>query len=95
VQLEDLEEKDLGNLTRVPHSGNTNPEAASDVEAPEGPAPTKRKRGTTSGAASKRAREAPSTAATKKAEKEKLRLKEIDTSKNSQPNIEQFFIKPG
>jgi hypothetical protein len=31
--------------------------------------------------------------ATKKAEKEKQRLKHIDTSKSSQANIEQFFLK--
>ena len=95
VQLEALEEKDLGNLTQVPHSGNTNPEAASDAEAPEAPAPAKRKRATASGPASKRAREAPSTKATKKAEREKLRLSQIDTNRSSQPNIEQFFGKPG
>ncbi|KAK1649191.1 hypothetical protein QYE76_066996 [Lolium multiflorum] len=47
--LEALEKKDLGNLTRVPHSGNTHPEAASDAEAPEAPAPAKRKRATGSG----------------------------------------------
>jgi hypothetical protein len=32
--------------------------------------------------------------ATKKAEKEKQRLKQIDTSRSSQANIEQFFLKP-
>jgi hypothetical protein len=39
--------------------------------------------------------ETPSVAATKKAEKEKHRLKEIDTNKISQASIEQFFIKHG
>ncbi|KAK1649772.1 hypothetical protein QYE76_067577 [Lolium multiflorum] len=90
-----LEEKDLGNLTWVPHSGNTHPEAALDAEAPEAPAPAKRKRATASGPASKRAREAPSIKATKKAEKEKIFLSHIDTSKSWQPNIEQFFGKSG
>ncbi|KAK1601717.1 hypothetical protein QYE76_016438 [Lolium multiflorum] len=69
LRLEALEEKDLGNMIRVPHSGNMNPEATSDAEASEGPAPAKRKRGAASGPASKRARETPSAAATKKAEK--------------------------
>ncbi|KAK1608114.1 hypothetical protein QYE76_031787 [Lolium multiflorum] len=71
THLEALEEKDLGNLTRVPHAGNTDPEAASDAEVPEAPAPAKRKRGASSGPVSKRAREAPSAAATRKAEREK------------------------
>jgi hypothetical protein len=95
VQLEALKEKDLGTLTRVPHSGSTNPEAVSDAKAPDAPAPAKRKRGAASGPAAKRAREAPSATATQKAEKEKHRLKQIDTSKNSQPNIAQFFIPSG
>ncbi|KAK1608535.1 hypothetical protein QYE76_032208 [Lolium multiflorum] len=92
IALEALEEKDLGTLTRVPHAGNTDPEAASDAEDPEAPAPTKRKRGASSGPASKRAREAPSAAATRKAEAEKKRFKQIDTSKQSQPTIDQFFL---
>nr|XP_051230252.1 intracellular protein transport protein uso1-like [Lolium perenne] len=92
--LEALEEKDLGNLTRVPHTGTTNPEAASNAEIPEGPPPTKRKRGAASGPAPKRARETPSAAATKKLEKEKQRLKEINTSQSSQASLEQFFNKP-
>ncbi|KAK1627830.1 hypothetical protein QYE76_002145 [Lolium multiflorum] len=52
--LEALQEKDLGTLTRVPHEGNTDPEVASDAEAPEAPAPTKRKRGASSGPSAKR-----------------------------------------
>jgi hypothetical protein len=92
VQLEALEEKDPGTLSRVPHFGNIDPEVASDTEAP---APTKRKRGAASGPAAKHAREAPSDVATRKAEKEKQRLKQIYTSKNSQPNIEQFFLSSG
>jgi hypothetical protein len=92
AHLEALKEKDLRTLTRVPHSGNTDPEATSDTEAPEAPATAKQKRGATSGPAPKRVHEAPSTAATQKAEKEKQRLKQIDTSKHSQPNIEQFFL---
>jgi hypothetical protein len=91
AQLEALEEKDLGTLTRVPHTGSTDPEAASDAEAPEAPAPAKRKRAAPSGPAPKSARETPSAAATRKLEKEKQRLKLIDTSKQSQPNIAQFF----
>jgi hypothetical protein len=65
------------------------------MEAPEAPAPAKRKRGAAFGQASKHAREAPNAMATKKAEKEKQRLKEIDTSRGSQANIEQFFLKSG
>ncbi|KAK1660901.1 hypothetical protein QYE76_049060 [Lolium multiflorum] len=42
--LEALEEGDLGTLLRVPHTGNTDPEAASEAEAPEVPRPSKRKR---------------------------------------------------
>jgi hypothetical protein len=92
VQLEALEEKDLGTLTRVLHSGNTNPEAALDTESPEAPPPAKRKRVATSGPAPKHSRKAASAAANRKAEKEKQLLKQIDTSNHSQPNIEQFFL---
>ncbi|KAK1681096.1 hypothetical protein QYE76_041944 [Lolium multiflorum] len=55
--LEALEEKDLGTLTWVPHAGNTDPVVASDAEAPEAPAPSKRERGASSGSgpAAKRA----------------------------------------
>ncbi|KAK1630893.1 hypothetical protein QYE76_005208 [Lolium multiflorum] len=35
IALEELEEKDLETLVRVPHSGTNDPEAASDVEVPE------------------------------------------------------------
>nr|XP_051211968.1 uncharacterized protein LOC127329498 [Lolium perenne] len=83
--LEDLEEKDLGTLLRVPQTGNTDPEAASEAEAPEVPGSSKRKRGSSSGPAAKRAREVLSTAATRKAEAEKKRLKLIDTSNRAQP----------
>ncbi|KAK1628289.1 hypothetical protein QYE76_002604 [Lolium multiflorum] len=76
-----LKEKDLGNLTRVHHAGNTDPEAASDAVVPEAPAPAKRKRGASSGPTSKRAREAPSAAATRKAEREKQHLNKISGSK--------------
>ena len=78
-------------MTRVPHSGTTDPEAASDAEAPEASTPAKRRRAAPSAPAPKRAREAPSATATRKLEKEKQRLKLIDTSKQSQPNIAQFF----
>ncbi|KAK1650535.1 hypothetical protein QYE76_068340 [Lolium multiflorum] len=93
--IEALEEKDLGTLLRVPQTGNTDPEAASEAEAPEAPGPSKRKRTSSSGPAAKRAREVPSTAATRKAEAEKKRLKLIDTSNRAQPNIQQFFIPTG
>ncbi|KAK1647974.1 hypothetical protein QYE76_065779 [Lolium multiflorum] len=83
--LEALEEKDLGTLTRNPHAGTTEPEAASDTEAPKALAPAKRKRAAPAGPASKHARETPSAAATRRAEKEKQRLKQIDTSKQSSP----------
>ncbi|KAK1573103.1 hypothetical protein QYE76_008314 [Lolium multiflorum] len=93
--LEALEEKDLGTLLRVPQTGNTDPEAASEAEATEAPGPSKRKRTSSSGPAAKCAREVPSTAATRKAEAEKKRLKLIDTSNRAQPNIQQFFIPTG
>ncbi|KAK1651598.1 hypothetical protein QYE76_069403 [Lolium multiflorum] len=41
--LEALEEGNLGTLLRVPHAGNTDPEAASEAEAAEVPRPSKRK----------------------------------------------------
>ncbi|KAK1664419.1 hypothetical protein QYE76_052578 [Lolium multiflorum] len=93
--LEALEEKDLGTLLRVPQTGNTDPEAASEAEAPEAPGPSKRKMTSSSGPAAKRAREVLSTAATRKAEAEKKRLNLIDTSNRAQPNIQQFFIPTG
>ncbi|KAK1677052.1 hypothetical protein QYE76_037900 [Lolium multiflorum] len=92
IALEELEEKDLGTLVRVPHFGTNDPVAASDVDVPETSGPAKRKRAAPSDLAPKRAREAPSAAATRRAEKEKQRLKQIDTSKQSQPNIDQFFM---
>jgi hypothetical protein len=92
AHLDDLEEKDLGTLIRVPHTGTTDPEAASDAEILETSAPAKRKRAAPSSPASKRVRETPSAAATRRAEKEKQRLKHIDTSKQSQRHFEQFFI---
>ncbi|KAK1665999.1 hypothetical protein QYE76_054158 [Lolium multiflorum] len=90
--LEALEEGELGTLLRVPHSGNNDPEAASEAEVPDAPRLTKRKKAAPSSPAAKRAREAPSIAATRKAEAEKKRLKLIDTSNRAQPNIQQFFI---
>jgi hypothetical protein len=62
------------------------------MEVPETSCPAKRKRAAPSGPAPKRAREAPSAAATRRAEKEKHRLKHIDTINQSQPNIDQFFM---
>ncbi|KAK1573159.1 hypothetical protein QYE76_018018 [Lolium multiflorum] len=41
--LEALEENELGTLLRVPSTGHTDPEAASEAEAPEAPRPAKRK----------------------------------------------------
>ncbi|KAK1653032.1 hypothetical protein QYE76_070837 [Lolium multiflorum] len=74
---------------------NTDPEAASEAEAPEAPRLSKRKKAAPSSPAAKRAREAPSIAATRKLEAEKKRLKMIDTSNRAQPNIQQFFIPTG
>ncbi|KAK1631693.1 hypothetical protein QYE76_006008 [Lolium multiflorum] len=93
--LEALEESELETLLRVPQTGNNDPEAASEAEAPEVPRPSKRRKATSSSPAAKRAREAPSIAATRKAEAEKKRLKLIDTSNRAQPNIQQFFIPSG
>ncbi|KAK1696244.1 hypothetical protein QYE76_012941 [Lolium multiflorum] len=92
IALEELEEKDLRTLIRVPHSSTSDPEAASDAEVPETSGPAKRKRAAPSGPTPKRARETPSAAATRRAEKEKQRLKQIDTSKQLQLNIDQFFM---
>ncbi|KAK1670389.1 hypothetical protein QYE76_058548 [Lolium multiflorum] len=93
--LEALEEGDLGTLHRVPQTGNTDPEAASEAEAPEVLCTSKRKRVAPSSPATKRAREVLSTAATRKAEAEKKRLKLIDTSNRAQPDIHQFFKPSG
>jgi hypothetical protein len=94
-KLEALEEGELGTLLRAPQTGNTDPEAASEAEAPEAPRLSKRKKAAPSSPAAKRAREAPSIAATRKLEAEKKRLKMIDTSNRAQPNIQQFFIPTG
>ncbi|KAK1644412.1 hypothetical protein QYE76_062217 [Lolium multiflorum] len=93
--LEALEEGDLGTLLRVPQSGNTDPEAASEAEAPEVPRPSKRNRAAPSSPAAERAREVLSIAATRKAEAEKKRLKLIDTSNRAQRDIHQFFKPSG
>jgi hypothetical protein len=82
-------------LTRIPHTGSSNPEAASDAKNLEAAPPAKQKRATASGSTAKRARETPSAKATKKLEKEKLRLKEIDAVGSKQGLIEKFFSKPG
>ncbi|KAK1686720.1 hypothetical protein QYE76_047568 [Lolium multiflorum] len=93
--LEALEESDLGTLLRVPQTGNTDPEAASEAEAPEVPRPSKRKRAAPSSPTAKRSREVLSTEATRKAEAEKKRLKLIDTSNRAQPGIHHFFKPSG
>jgi hypothetical protein len=94
-QLEALEESELGTLLRVPSTGNTDPEAASEAEAHEAPRPSKRKRGAPSSPSAKRARDVLSIAATRKVEAEKKRLKLIDTSNRSQTDIQQFFRPSG
>ncbi|KAK1618414.1 hypothetical protein QYE76_023931 [Lolium multiflorum] len=93
--LEALEEGELGTLLRAPQTGNTDPEAASEAEAPEAPRLSKRKKAAPSSPVAKRARETPSIAATRKLEAEKKRHKLIDTSNRAQPNIQQFFIPTG
>ncbi|XP_051230637.2 uncharacterized protein [Lolium perenne] len=95
LKLEALEESELGTLLRVPSTGNTDPEAASEAEVHEAPRPPKRKRPAPSSPAAKRAREVPSTAATRKAEAEKKRLKLINTSNKGQPAIQNFFKPSG
>ncbi|KAK1686156.1 hypothetical protein QYE76_047004 [Lolium multiflorum] len=75
--LEALEENELGTLLRVPSTGNTDPEAASEAEAPEASRPAKRKKAAPSSPHAKRAREVPSTAATRRAEAEKKRLSRL------------------
>ncbi|KAK1645879.1 hypothetical protein QYE76_063684 [Lolium multiflorum] len=93
--LEALEENELGTILRVPSTGNTDPEAASEAEAPEAPRPAKRKKPAPSSPYAKRAREVLSTAATRKAEAEKKRLKLINTSNKGQPAIQHFFKPSG
>ncbi|KAK1626886.1 hypothetical protein QYE76_001201 [Lolium multiflorum] len=93
--LEALEENELGTLLRVPSTGNTDPEAASEAEAPEASRPAKRKKAAPSSPHAKRAREVPSTAATRRAEAEKKRLSLIDTSNKGQPDIQHFFKPSG
>nr|XP_051190081.1 altered inheritance of mitochondria protein 21-like [Lolium perenne] len=95
AKLEALEESELGTLLRVPSTGNTNPEAASDAEARDAPRPAKRKRAAPSSPSAKRARDVLSIAATRKAEAEKKRLKLIDTSNRAQSDIHQFFRPSG
>ncbi|KAK1620986.1 hypothetical protein QYE76_026503, partial [Lolium multiflorum] len=95
LYLEALEDNELGNLVRVPHAGNTDPEVASEAEAPEAPRPAKRKKVAPSSPVAKRAREVASTAATRKAEAEKKRLKLIDTSNKAQPDMRHFFKPSG
>ncbi|KAK1686515.1 hypothetical protein QYE76_047363 [Lolium multiflorum] len=93
--LESLEEKDLRTLTRTPHTGPSNPKAASEARNPEAAPPAKRKRAAASGSMTKHTRKAPSAKVTKKLEKEKLLLKEIDTGSSKHGLIENFFSKPG
>ncbi|KAK1631038.1 hypothetical protein QYE76_005353 [Lolium multiflorum] len=93
--LEALEENELGTLLRVPSTGNADPEAASEAEAPEAPRPAKRKKPAPSSPYAKRAREVLSTAATRKAEAEKKRLSLINTSNKGQPAIQHFFKPSG
>ncbi|KAK1617747.1 hypothetical protein QYE76_023264 [Lolium multiflorum] len=93
--LEALEENELGTLLRVPSTGNTDPDAASEAEAPETSRPAKRKKAAPSSPHAKRAREVPSTAATRRAEAEKKRLSLIDTSNKGQPDVQHFFKPSG
>ncbi|KAK1611708.1 hypothetical protein QYE76_035381 [Lolium multiflorum] len=93
--LEALEESELGILLRVPSTGNTDPDVASEAEAPEAPRPAKRKKPAPSSPHAKRPREVLSTAATRKAEAEKKRLSLINTSNKGQPAIQHFFKPSG
>ncbi|KAK1696741.1 hypothetical protein QYE76_013438 [Lolium multiflorum] len=95
LRLEALEENELGTLLRVPSTGNTDPDAASEAEAPETSRPAKRKKAAPSNPHAKRAREVPSTAATRRAEAEKKRLSLIDTSNKGQPDVQHFFKPSG
>ncbi|KAK1691884.1 hypothetical protein QYE76_008581 [Lolium multiflorum] len=94
--FDSLEEKDLGFLVRTPITGPSNPEPASDADEAELVLPSKRKRNSDSGKTPKRGRgtfgSKTSSITTKSLEKEKLRLKEIDTS-TKEGEIEQFFTR--
>ncbi|KAK1652734.1 hypothetical protein QYE76_070539 [Lolium multiflorum] len=83
VHLEALGENELGNLLRVPSTGNPDPEAASEAEAPEASRPAKRKRPAPSSPQAKRPREALSIAA------------KSGTSNKGQPAIQRFFKPSG
>ncbi|KAK1643139.1 hypothetical protein QYE76_060944 [Lolium multiflorum] len=95
IKLEALEENELGTLLRVPFTGNADPEAASETEAPEAPRPAKRKKPAPSSPHAKRARDVLSIAATRKLEAEKKRLSLINTSNKGQPAIQHFFKPSG
>ncbi|KAK1628596.1 hypothetical protein QYE76_002911 [Lolium multiflorum] len=89
--LEALEENELGTLLQVPSTGNMDPEAASEAEAPEAPRPAKRKKPAPSSPYAKRAREVLSTAATRKAEAEKSASQSIEQQGAA---CHQHFFKP-
>ncbi|KAK1670068.1 hypothetical protein QYE76_058227 [Lolium multiflorum] len=91
--LEALEENELGTILRVPSTGNTDPEAASEAEAPEAPRPAKRKKPAPSSPYAKCAREVLSTAATRRRKKSAFQL--INTSNKGQPAIQHFFKPSG
>ncbi|KAK1627758.1 hypothetical protein QYE76_002073 [Lolium multiflorum] len=95
VHLEALGENELGTLFRVPSTGNADPEAASEAEAPEASRPAKRKKPAPTSPHAKRARDVLSIAATRKAEAEKKRLSLINTSNKGQPAIQHFFKPSG
>ncbi|KAM0906072.1 hypothetical protein ACQ4PT_017027 [Festuca glaucescens] len=99
--FDSLEEKDLGFLVRTPITGPSNPEPASDADKDdetEPILPSKRKRESDSGNTSQRGHGVrglkTSSATTKTLEKEKLRLKEIDTSKKGGIEYKKSREKP-
>ncbi|KAK1648670.1 hypothetical protein QYE76_066475 [Lolium multiflorum] len=83
--LEALEEGELGTLLRVPHSGNNDPEAASEAEVPEAPRLTKRKKAAPSSPAAKpKAPEA----------KPRIAKKKVKPSPASIPLLQKWRSRP-
>jgi hypothetical protein len=97
-QLDSLEEKDLRFLLWTAITGTSNPDPASNGDETEPVLPFQRNRETASGKTPKPVRGTSSSevssTTTKNLEKEKLPLKEIDTS-GKKGKIKQFFARAG
>ncbi|KAK1629057.1 hypothetical protein QYE76_003372 [Lolium multiflorum] len=92
IALEELEEKDLRTLIRVPHSGINDPEAASDAEIPETSGPCQAQENCPLRPCPEACPRNTKCCGYPDGGERKQRLKQIDTSKQSQPNIDQLFL---